>query len=654
MVMSANRQRAASRVSSLFSAMKFSDSFLDEIRARLPVSQVVSRRVPLKRAGREWKGLSPFNREKTPSFTVNDQKGFYHCFSSGKHGDIFTFLMETEGLSFPEAVEKLASEAGLPLPKPDPQFERADRERLGLLDALEAAARLFEDELAAREGRYALLYAERRDLKPDTLKEFRIGFAPNAKEALKTTLTKRGFAEAQLVEAGLLIKPDDGRPSYDRFRNRLTIPILDHKSRVIGFGARALDPDVEPKYLNSPETRLFDKGSTVFNFARARRSVFDRGELIVVEGYMDVIALHQAGFVNTVATLGTAFTERQMEQLWLLQPEPIICFDGDRAGEAAAARAIDRMLPMLREGHSFRFAFLPEGFDPDDLVRSQGAAAFSQCLKAARPLIDVLWLRERAEQPLDTPERRAAFEARLDALLGQIANARVRDHYRREVRNRLFALWRGRPAPRRNRARPTAAPAKSEAVPPPSPRGFATAITLALVNHPYLLDRFGEEIARLEFRDKKLAALFDFVTRTIFDRDGIARDQVLDALNTSPHAKLFARLSRESAFKRIAFLQPETERTDVDAQFADLIYRFRALPALSNELAEGADHLAELSEAEFDRFAALQQQVASVGNQHAADDAGDREAGERFKEKIAQVIREKATWRRGHRPQRRD
>jgi DNA primase len=654
MVMSANRQRAASRASSLFSAMKFSDSFLDEIRARLPVSQVVSRRVPLKRAGREWKGLSPFNREKTPSFTVNDQKGFYHCFSSGKHGDIFTFLMEMEGLSFPEAVEKLAGEAGLPLPKPDPQFERANRERLGLLDALEAATRLFEEELTAREERDALLYAERRGLKPDTLKEFRIGFAPNAKEALKTTLTKRGFAEAQLLEAGLLIKPDDGRPSYDRFRNRLTIPILDHKSRVIGFGARALDPDAEPKYLNSPETRLFDKGSTVFNFARARRSAFDRGELIVVEGYMDVIALHQAGFVNTVATLGTAFTERQMEQLWLLQPEPIICFDGDRAGEAAAARAIDRMLPMLREGHSFRFAFLPEGLDPDDLVRSQGAAAFSQCLKAARPLIDVLWLRERAEQPLDTPERRAAFEARLDALLGQIANARVCDHYRREVRNRLFALWRGRPVPRQNGARLSPAPAQSEAVPPPSPRGFATAITLALVNHPYLLDRFAEEVAGLEFRDKRLAALLHFVTRTIVDRDGIARDQVLDALNTSPHAKLFARLSRESAFKRIAFLQPETERADVEAQFADLMYRFRALPALSRELAEGADHLAELSEAEFERFAALQQQVASVGNQHAADDAGDREAGERLKEKIAQVMREKATWRRGHRPQRRD
>ncbi len=635
--------------------MKFSDSFLDEIRARLPVSQVVSRRVPLKRAGREWKGLSPFNREKTPSFTVNDQKGFYHCFSSGKHGDIFTFLMETEGLSFPEAVERLAGDAGLPMPKPDPQFERANKERLGLLDALEAAAGLFEEALGAREGRDALLYAERRGLKPETLKEFRIGFAPHAKEALKATLTKRGFTEAQLLDAGLLVKPDDGRPSYDRFRNRLTIPILDVKSRVIGFGARALDPNAEPKYLNSPETRLFDKGSTIFNFARARQAAFDKGELVVVEGYMDVLALHQAGFTNAVATLGTAFTERQMEQLWLLAPEPIICFDGDRAGEAAAARAIDRMLPMLKEGHSFRFAFLPEGMDPDDLVRSQGAPAFTQCLRNARPLIDVLWLRERAEQPIDTPERRAAFEARLDALLAEIANARVRDHYRREVRNRLFALWRERPSPRQSSSRaPVRVPPNSGTMPPPSPRGFATTIALTLVNHPSLLDHFADEVASLEVRDKPLAALLSFVTRIVFERDGISREQLLEVLEASPHAKLLARLSRESAFKRIAFLQPETPLEDVEVQFADLIFRFRALPALSKELDEGADHLADLSEAEFERFATLQQQVASVGNQHAGDDAGDRDAGERFKEKIAQVLREKGTWRRGQRPERRD
>ena len=633
--------------------MKFSDSFLDEIRARLPVSQVVSRRVPLKRAGREWKGLSPFNKEKTPSFTVNDQKGFYHCFSSGKHGDVFSFVMETEGLSFPEAVERLAGEAGLELPKPDPQFERSAKERLGLFEALEAAARAFEDGLMARDGREALLYAERRGLARDTLKAFRIGFAPNAKDALKTALVKKGFTEAQLLDAGLIIKPDDGRPSYDRFRNRLTIPILDAKSRVIAFGARALDPEAEPKYLNSPETKLFDKGSTLFNLARARPSAFERGELIVVEGYMDVIALHQAGFANVVATLGTAFTERQMELLWHLAAEPIVCFDGDRAGEAAAARAIDRMLPNLREGHSFRFAFLPEGSDPDDLVRGKGAKAFADCLAAARPLIDVLWQRELKAHAIDTPERRAAFEARLDTLLTQIGNNRVRDHYRREVKNRQFALWREQGTRRGKSAADSASrPSGSGPTPLPSPYGFATVIILALVNHPFLLDRFGEEVAAVDIRDKALAGLLQTVTRNIFEDANLSRAQLVERLGASTYGKLFTQLSRDSAFKRVAFLSPDFAEADVEEQFADLIYRFRALPNLNRELQESADRLAEVTEAEFERFAQLQQQVASVGSQHAADDAGDRDAAQRFHETVARLKGERLE--RGRRQEKRD
>ena len=631
--------------------MKFPDSFLDEIRARLPVSQVVGRRVPLKRAGREWKGLSPFNKEKTPSFTVNDQKGFYHCFSSGKHGDQFTFVMETEGLSFPEAVEKLAGEAGLPLPKPDPQYERAAKERLGLLDALEAASRFFEEQLRAREGRDALAYAEHRGLSPETLKDFRIGYAPQSRDALKGALIKKGFTESQLIETGLLIKPDDGREPYDRFRNRLTIPILDAKSRIIAFGARALDPAAEPKYLNSPETRLFDKGSTVFNFGRARRAAFEKSALIVVEGYMDVIALDQAGFGNTVATLGTAFTERQMELLWQLAPEPVICFDGDKAGEAAAARAIDRMLPVLREGHSFRFAFLPHGSDPDDLVRSGGPRALAECLAASHPLIDVLWRRERSAHALDTPERRAAFEARVETLLAQIANARVREHYRRDIKNRLFALWRERPA-RKGPATKTSAQAATDSTPPrPSAYGFATVITLALINHPWLLDRFAEEVATLEIRDRRLAALLGFVTATLFEEHGIGREQLIELIEASPHAKLFAKLSSESVFARVHFVQASAPAAEVEEQFSDLIFRFRALPALSKELAEGADQLADLSEDEFERFAQLQRQVASAASRDVAEDAGDQSFHDRFAKKIAEVMREKGTWKPGRRPE---
>lgn len=629
--------------------MKFSDSFLDEIRARLPVSQVVSRRVSLKRAGREWKGLSPFNKEKTPSFTVNDQKGFYHCFSSGKHGDVFTFVMEVEGLSFPEAVERLAGDAGVPMPAPDPQYERAAKERLGLIDALEAAAKLFEEALRSPAGREALAYAEQRGLTRETLKEFRIGYAPGTRDFLKSALIKQGFSEAQLLDTGLVIKPDDGRPTYDRFRNRLIIPILDVKSRVIAFGARALALDAKPKYLNSPETKLFDKGSMVYNFARARQSAFDTGELIVVEGYMDVIALHQVGFANVVATLGTAFTERQMEQLWLLAPEPVICFDGDRAGEAAAARAVDRMLPHLREGHSFRFAFLPQGQDPDDLVRSAGPDAFAACVAAAGPLIDMLWTREKSTSSIDTPERRAAFEARLETLLDGIANTRVKDHYRREVKNRLFALWRERPAHDRkgatrqgrsyqggSRQGGRLAP-KRGASPPPSAFGFATIVTLALINHPWLLDQFAEEVASFEIGDKSIATLLGAVTRIIFDEPDIDRERLVARISQGPHAKVLERMMWASPFKRVGFLQPETPAAEVEAQFTDVIYRWRALPTLSRELEESANQLAEASEAEFERFAMLQQQLASVGLKHEGDDAGEREFGKRFQETVARL-----------------
>jgi DNA primase len=635
--------------------MKFSDSFLDEIRARLPVSAVVSRRVALKRAGREWKGLSPFNQEKTASFTVNDQKGFYHCFSSGKHGDIFGFVMDTEGLSFPEAVERLASEAGLPLPKPDPQYERAAKERLGLYDALEAASVYFEEQLGTRDGREALDYAARRGLSPQTMKEFRIGFAPNAKDVLKATLIKRGFSESQLLDAGLLIKPDDGRAPYDRFRHRLTIPIVNSRGRIIAFGARALDTATEPKYLNSPETKLFDKGSTVFNFARARGPAFDKGELVVVEGYMDVIALHQAGFHHVVATLGTAFTERQMDQLWLLAPEPIICFDGDRAGEAAAARAIDRMLPVLREGHSFRFAFLPDGSDPDDLVRNEGASALARCLADARPLIDILWQRECAGHNLDTPERRAALEERLEQLLATIANTRVRDHYRRDIKSRLFALWRdlgkrsGVPA---KPSSPTSS-GKTGPRPLPSAHGFAITIILALAHHPSLLDHFAEEVAHLDIRQKQLAELLGFVTEAIFHNHGITREHLAELMRGSRHAKLFDTLDRSSAFKRIAFLQAETPQAEVEEHFAELIYRWTTLKSLDKEVQDQALDLADLSDTDFEHFAELQRQVANAGLRHAADDAGDRDSAKRFQETIARLKGENIGGQRGRRTDRR-
>jgi DNA primase len=649
--------------------MRFTDSFLDEIRARLPVSQVAGRRVNLKRRGREFVGLSPFNKEKTPSFTVNDSKGFYHCFSSGNHGDIFRFVMETEGLSFPEAVERLAGEAGMPMPKPDPQYEKAEKERLTLIDSMEAAASLFEKQFVQSDGRHARNYAKGRGLTDKTIQAYRIGYAPSSRDFLKNALIGKGFTEVQLLEAGLLIKPDDGRASYDRFRNRLMIPIPDSRGRVIAFGARTLEEGGQPKYLNSPETKLFDKGSSVFNFARARGPAHEKQEIIVVEGYMDAIALDQAGFPNVVATLGTAFTERQMQLLWQLAPEPVICFDGDQAGEGAAARAIDRMLPALKEGHSFRFAFLPEGNDPDDLVKAEGPEAFAACLANAKPLIEIVWHREISAQPLDTPERKAALEARLERLLESIGNGRVREHYRREIKSRLAQLWEAqrpqsprfndRPAPRGKAPARTGFGRSPRALPdqvrrirdlPTSPRGFAITIILSLLNHPWLLERFGEEIAALELRAAPFAALLDELAEIILSEPEVTPDGLADALRDSRHAKLFDRIAKESAFSRISFLQPDTPDEEVEEQFRDLLFRWRALPTLKKELLEIAPYLSEGSDAEFDQFVMLQEQVANDGIAEAHEDAGDREAKERLAETIARVRRERIGLKRGRRP----
>ncbi len=421
--------------------MKFPPHLLDEIRARLPVSEVVGRRVRLKRQGREFAGLSPFNPEKTPSFFVNDQKGFYHCFSSGKHGDVFRFLMETEGLSFPEAVERLAAETGVDLPKPDAREEKRERHRASLSDVTEMAARFFEEQLRLSSGATARAYVERRRLEPRTVKEFRIGFSPAERDGLKRFLASKGVDEQAMIDAGLIIKPDDGRPTYDRFRNRLMIPIQDEKGRVVAFGGRAMAPEDQPKYLNSPETELFHKGFMLFNGHRARQASYDQGTVIVVEGYLDAIAVWQAGIPGVVATLGTAFTEEQIQRMWRFAAEPIVCFDGDKAGIKAAHRAIDRILPHLKSGFSFNFVFLPDGKDPDEIIALGGRAAFQTQVEHAVPLADVLWDRETQGAAIDTPERKAALEKRLEDLVHEIKDARVQRAYQLRYRLRLSNLF---------------------------------------------------------------------------------------------------------------------------------------------------------------------------------------------------------------------
>src|SRR6266699_5253789 len=433
--------------------MAFPPGFLDELRNRVPLGDLVGRRIRLTRRGREHAGLCPFHNEKTPSFYVVEDKGFFHCFGCGAHGDAIGFLMRADNLDFIEAVERLAGEAGSAVLQQTPEDrERAQRQKT-LLEALAAAADFYEAQLWAPAGARAREYLTSRGLDEETIRRFRLGWAGDDRQALRRALSGE-FPEPLLHEGGLLRTPEDGGHPYDYFRGRVMFPIGDRAGRVIAFGARTLGDD-QPKYLNSPDTPVFEKGRVLYAWATARAGLARQppGDLggvaaaIVVEGYMDVIALHRAGFATAVAGLGTALTEMQLAELWRLSPEPVLCFDGDTAGQRAALRALNRALPLLQPGRSLRFATLPPGEDPDSLVRSAGKPAVAQILAAARPLSEMLWQAELAARPIDTPERRADLEGRLMAQAALIADRTVQNEYRRFLRERLFQL--GRPAPAR-------------------------------------------------------------------------------------------------------------------------------------------------------------------------------------------------------------
>jgi DNA primase len=421
--------------------MRFSPQFLDELRTRIAVSDVVGRRVKLKKSGSEWRGLSPFNQERTPSFFVNDQKGMWFDFSAGKNGNIFDFLMLTEGVSFPEAVERLAEQVGMALPQYSPAEAARDERRKTLVDIMELAAKFFEAALASRAGARARGYLADRGIDAAAQLRFRLGYAPAERFALKEHLGKEGVPTEDMVEAGLLVAGEDIPLPYDRFRERVMFPIADVRNRVIAFGGRALEKDAPAKYLNSPETPLFHKGATLYNIASARAAAHKGAALIAVEGYVDVIAMVQAGYDATVAPLGTALTPDQLALLWKIADEPMLCFDGDEAGRRAAYRAVDLALPLLAPGKSLKFVSLPEGNDPDDLVRAGGRDAVAEIIASARPLAHVLWTRETESGSLNTPERRAAFEARLAALINAIGDEGVRKYYRSEFGERLRTLF---------------------------------------------------------------------------------------------------------------------------------------------------------------------------------------------------------------------
>jgi len=642
--------------------MRFPQSFLDEIRARLPVSHVVARRVQLKRRGREFVGLSPFKQEKTPSFTVNDEKGFYHCFASQEHGDIFTFLMKMEGLSFHEAVEQLAQEAGLPVPKASPEMERRERGNDRLRALMEESAAFFEAALRESKGGQARRYLDQRGVANDLCTAFRVGYAPSGRFELKEHLAAKGYTGEEMAASGMVIAGEDIAVSYDRFRHRIMFPITDLKGRVIAFGGRALDPDHPAKYLNSPETPLFHKGSVLFNAARARKTAHDLGTVLVVEGYMDVMALAGAQIDNTVAPLGTALTTDQLRLLWRMAKEPVLCFDGDEAGRKAAYRAMDTALPDLRPGYSLRFAFLPKGQDPDDLVRSEGAEAFKRLITTAGAFADVLWMREVGSELWDTPERRAALDERIDGLIRRIRDDRVRGQYTTELRRMVGEHTRrqveavARPGQGRGPGRKQSSSRRdarqhdwktrarlgenrggqrqSSSREPASQEIMQsqlygqtgtragvreTLIVLALINHPWLMDVYSEETANLALQDLELTKLRDAAMAILAERGPLDSEGLRTQLNQQRFGDIVARVERAITHRSDQFADPEASHEDVERGWRQIYTLHRKSVELRREL-EAAERAlqAEGTDEAFERLRDIRLQLLNAEGMEAS------------------------------------
>ncbi|GHD11307.1 DNA primase [Tianweitania populi] len=597
--------------------MRLPDSFLDEIRDRVPISALIGTRLSWDRRktnasrGDYW-ACCPFHGEKSPSFHCEDKKGRYHCFGCGVSGDHFRFLTELDSLSFPEAVERVADMAGVPMPARDPVAEKREKERASLHDVMEMATAFFEEQLQSSGGAKARAYLRDRGLTSVTQREFRLGYAPDSRNALKEHLASKGVDKSQIEACGLVVFGDDIPVSYDRFRDRIMFPIEDTRGRIIAFGGRAMSAEVSAKYLNSPDTELFHKGNVVYNFARARKGQGKDGTLILVEGYMDVIALAQAGFTNAVAPLGTALTENQIELIWRATGEPVLCFDGDGAGQRAAWRAADLILPTVAAGRTARFVLLPEGKDPDDLVREEGPDAFRRSLSEARPLGDLIWSRETGGQVFETPERRAALEQVLREITGRIRDESVRRHYQQDMRDRVHAFfgstrpnnrynnndrgkgrgdnnWRGGDGRQGGGGRGPMAVSESLTRSALVNNSGAlpireSAMLVSLVNHPGLIDAFFDDIERLELDHPVLRQLHAGILDAAAHQATGDRQALTDYLNNSG---LNEPLEKASLIVRRVGNWTALEDADIadtrDA-FLQLLYLHRSASTLHREL----------------------------------------------------------------------
>lgn len=595
--------------------MSLPPGFLDDLRSRVTLSRVVGRKVAWdarkSNAGKgDFWAPCPFHQEKTASFHVDDRKGFYYCFGCHAKGDAVTFLKETENLSFMEAVESLAREAGLPMPARDAKAAEAADRRSQLVAVLEEAVKWFRLQLKTQSGAAARAYLERRRLSPEAQARWDIGYAPDQSQALLAALREKGFADDLVIASGVIAKAEDGR-LYDRFRGRIIFPIRDGRGRCISFGGRALDPKAQAKYLNGPETELFDKGRNLFNLARAREAAGKNQPVILAEGYMDVIALVEAGFLGAVAPLGTAVTEDQLRLLWRLGAEPFVALDGDTAGLRAAARLADLALPLLEAGQGLRFVLLPEGQDPDDLIKAEGPGAMQKLLDAAQPMARLLWQRETTGVQFDSPERFAALRQRLRALVQKIRDRDLRRYYAE-----AFQHWeaselrpRGRAPEVRPRNRGARAPSPREAATQAAPATRATLLALSsnrtveymretailaiCLRQPAVIGAFETALDHLEMIEPAHQAFL----QALLEHHGAGGPEAL-------YEKLCGQLGADTVEKllsspHIRVLPPLQQPQNIDlatATLAEQLAKLSAERGLRQEIAEAKDDMDGLAD----------------------------------------------------------
>lgn len=639
--------------------MSFPPSFLDELRARLPLSELIGKRLRLVRVGREFKGCCPFHKEKTPSFYVNDEKQFYHCFGCGAHGDAIGFTMRHDNQSFPEAIENLAGQAGLPVPQDTPQDrEKFDREK-HLLQLLDRATSFFEYHLKQPEGSEAYGYLKRRGLSDDAHGRFRLGYAPKDSQALVKAMLKESYTLQDMLDVGLVKKSERNDDHYSFFRDRVIFPVADHRGRTVAFGARILG-DGQPKYLNSADHMLFHKGQLLYGLSRARAALAQGQNLIVVEGYMDVIALVEAGFTGAVAPLGTALTESQLEILWKLLPKidnrdpardycPILCFDGDNAGVRASARTATRALPLLTPEKTIRFAYLPEGEDPDSLLQKSGSSAMNAVLEQAKPMIDMLWDLSLENRILRTPEDRAAFQGALRQQVSQIQDESLRQLYRDAVEKKLAAhfQWQrpqktfqrnaGYGGQRSNNKRNfnnnrSFRPIEPAPTQPIDGQKLRERVLLAvMVNHPDLFAEFGEELACISFKDKnydtvrqQIVGFYESDSHETLDVAALYRHFSLGEGKSAAQGALGEVLS-ESTFVHAGFARSDRSLDQAREGWKSIWNKY-----LQEQLQTDLQQATRLwredsSDANLVRLMCLRDQIETLANESAEQALGDSE-----------------------------